>query len=140
MPGRQNGVQRPGRRLKISSATLNPTPATWPATRIAPLTGSVPPERAWGRGGGAVREREAVLRCGLAELFAWVRALPVAFGLAAAPDDAFEPRLSLRRPGRERGRLPTTPGSSGMVGKNTPVSGLRRFRARKRSTLVHLVD
>ena len=66
-------------------------------------------------------------------------ALPAAGRL---PGDAFlaGSRFSLRRPGRERGRLPNTLGSSGMDGKNTRASGFPASGPRLRWTHVLGVD
>ena len=47
------------------------------------------------------------------------------------------PRFELRRPGRERGRLPITPGSSGLMARNIPSRGVSiplRPRTRRRPT------
>ena len=64
-----------------------------------------------------------------------------AAGLLAEEDEAAAfaapSRLSLRRPGRDRGRLPRTLGSfwsSGMTRKNTRASGLWHFGAPARWT------
>jgi hypothetical protein len=118
--------------LSTAPATLKPAPATWPASRIAPLTGSL----GAGWAGRGFREAElAVVRArgfdaagrGAAERFAFALAA-ARCALACVGCRGFDAavRLSLRRPGRERGRLPRTLGSSsGMEEKNTPVSGLR---------------
>src|SRR4051812_28137186 len=45
---------------------------------------------------------------------------PAAGSLAASLVPSLVPRLELRRPGRERGRLPITPGSSGLMAGNIP--------------------
>src|SRR6185312_1990402 len=97
----------PGKRFSTSPATLKPAPATCPARRTAPLSGSdarglgrAAAARGCGRGLGAAR---------------FVVAAREAFGagLAFAAAGLAPVLLSLRRPGRERGRLPRTLGSSG---------------------------
>src|SRR3954468_12784885 len=111
----------------IPTAVLTPVSATLPASRKAVLIGSLPADdsccglcRCDGAlrfGGGA----DAVLRAAalppVVRFARWLVAVarPFVLGWAAGvfwrADDPLE-RLSLRRPGRERGRLPRTPGSS----------------------------
>src|SRR3954465_2157274 len=113
----------------IPTAVFTPVSATLPARRKAVLIGSPPPDEgsccALGRCAGALRwgggVDDAVLRAAalppVVRFARWLVAVARAFvlGLAAGvfwrADDPLE-RLSLRRPGRERGRLPRTPGSS----------------------------
>src|SRR4051794_39304070 len=122
-----------GRRFRTSPATLNPTPATWPASRIAPVTGSVGVAGLCVGGGCVAAERDCVRGFAAAVRFGFALA-PPAFaaevrGLGADAAAVFVPsRFALRRPGRERGRLPRTLGSSGMARKNTRASGLERSR------------
>jgi hypothetical protein len=111
----------------MPAAVFTPTAATRPAICIAWAIGSPAPlRRAWGRGEGRCRVCGRDAAAGrfargddadargddadedddaldlVARFFAGVR-----FGAAAPPV-----RLALLRPGRERGRLPRTPGSS----------------------------
>src|SRR5215210_3492467 len=116
-----------GSRRRMPAATPIPAPATLAATRTASPTGSGPragccagcgPGLARSRAGRAEPVREdAALALGACdraavpfgrppEPFAW----PALFGRACAALPLA--RLSLRRPGRERGRFPITPGSS----------------------------
>jgi hypothetical protein len=118
----------------IPTAVFTPVSATLPASRTAVVSGSLPPDCCCGgrgcccrsrccRGGVVCPEVRAAVRV-LVERFArwavlFARVCVLAFGVdgfdAAARDErALDPlaRLSLRRPGRDRGRLPRTPGSS----------------------------
>ena len=75
----------------------------------------------------------------------WLRRRP-GFAALDSPAPASPPRLELRRPGRERGRLPITPGSSGLMPGTYPPAqsaalslraGLgRRLRLDRHETLV----
>jgi hypothetical protein len=116
----------------IPTAVFTPVSATLPASRKAVLIGSPPPDEdsccALGRCDGALRlgggVDDAVLRAAalppVVRFARWLVAVARAFVLGLAPEaDVFLradvpplERLSLRRPGRERGRLPRTPGSS----------------------------
>jgi hypothetical protein len=116
----------------MPAAVRTPTAATLPASSNAWPTGSglllraagcgAGRERgcAWGRGRGLAR---VVL--GLARAAAGFLAGGCFFARVA---EVVLRRLSLRRPGRERGRLPRTPGSSSRsaatTGKNTGPSGV----------------
>jgi hypothetical protein len=89
----------------MPAAVRMPTAATFPASWTACPTGSPPLACAGACLGGAERfacGRAAVRRCAVAGFAAG------AFFARAV----VEARLSLRRPGRDRGRLPRTPGSS----------------------------
>jgi hypothetical protein len=101
-----------------------PAPASFAATRTASPSGSGPDAAGCGCLRGSALGRAGPVRAAAA--FGrppWLRAL-VAFAVFARPAVRFAPpedffaappelaRLSLRRPGRERGRFPITPGSS----------------------------
>lgn len=100
--------------MRTLAASPRPAPATFAATRAASPIGSGPRPAASGREPRAGAVRAAAGRADeRGAFFADVaRALGAAL-FAGPPDDAPPPaRFSLRRPGRERGRLPITPGSS----------------------------
>jgi hypothetical protein len=108
----------------MPAATPRPAPATFAATRTASPSGSGPDAAGWGRllgsrllpSGRADFGREEEALCPAFRVRAPVA--PVAFAPVpparpfAAPPPLELARLSLRRPGRERGRFPITPGSS----------------------------
>src|SRR5205823_74029 len=95
----------------MPAATPSPAPAIRTPIRTASVIGS------WRSGAGRAGSRRAP--AAVFGLAAADRAVEGVFRAARAPADAFPraggldpPRLSLRRPGRERGRFPITPGSS----------------------------
>jgi hypothetical protein len=112
----------------MPAAIPMPVPATLAATRTASPTGSGPLDwRARAALGCELRERGGAE--GLVARFAPPARDPDARLVAerfAAGLLALE-RLSLRRPGRERGRLPITPGSSAT---RQSITEAWRFRAR----------
>jgi hypothetical protein len=137
----------------MPTAAFTPVSATLPASRTAWLSGSPPPWFSGAevtRGGSALgagrdaglddEPRAVVVRAAArppVERFArWVVAVARACERGLLDDAlvsrAVEPveRLSLRRPGRERGRLPSTPGSSlssaATDGKTSARSGVTR--------------
>lgn len=109
----------------MPAAVRTPIAATLPASSTAWPTGSVLPLRAAGAGRGRCA-------CARGAGFLAVPLLAVVrfFGGVVCFARAVVARLSLLRPGRERGRLPRTPGSSSRSGattrENTGRSGLMR--------------
>jgi hypothetical protein len=123
----------------MPTAVFSPTVATLPASSTAWPSGSVASLRACGAG-GAERGRE--LRAAGAVRFGVVRVLRFELALDAVVRGlrAAEPllRLALRWPGRDRGRLPRTPGSSSRSGATDEkiAVGAARTRARCAKALV----
>jgi hypothetical protein len=124
-----------GSRRRIPAATPIPAPASFAATRTASPSGSGPDAVGWGRVLASELVPPGRLDLGafapdfrVPPLVALVRPLValVAFAPPAPPAPPFAAppprapaelaRLSLRRPGRERGRFPITPGSSVTAG------------------------
>src|SRR4051794_14982537 len=110
----------------MPAAVLSPTVATLPASSTAWPIGSLAPVLA----GGAGRGRGGVLRAVDVVRFAVVRVLRFALVLDVDADAdlravrAVEPllRLALRCPGRDRGRLPRTPGFSSFAGTSGKIA------------------
>ena len=95
----------------MPAAVRTPIAATLPASSTAWPTGSLAVRLGWGAG----RSRRACGRARAGRFFGAVVAVVAVRFLAGAEVFArvFEPlRFSLLRPGRDRGRLPRTPGSS----------------------------
>ena len=95
-------------------AVFRPTSATFPAARTAAVSGSG--EDAGAAGAACERSRggavAAGLRVALGFRFAAGAGRVLAFARVVATPRAPGPRFSLRCPGRDLGRFPSTPGSS----------------------------
>ena len=95
-------------------ATRAPVAATPVTVRTAPPTGSPPREAGFGRALLFGRWLVFAPAAGFAAFD------PLRSARAAAFAAVFSVRFSLRWPGRERGRFPSTPPSSAIVGESSP--------------------